>query len=327
MKGINYKMNQEIPIFFSIDDNYIPCLGVAIHSLKKNLKEKNKFRIIVLNSEISEKSKDEIKNMEDENIKIDFKDISKEIDNLQSDLALRLRDYYSTTIYYRMFIPSLFAEYDKAIYIDSDIILQDDISNLYNKELKDNYIAAVKDEVINGFEEFRRYSKIAIGIEPEHYFNSGVLLMNLKKMREDKIEEKFIYLLTKYNLDTAAPDQDYLNILCKDRVVYLPETWNKMPDFGEKIESEKIHLIHYNMFRKPWHYADVPYSECFWKYAKETPYYDILMKERENFTKEQMEQDELGSQKLVEYTEKIMKQDLKFVDISHEINDPNFKLV
>ena len=81
------------------------------------------------------------------------------------------------------------------------------------------------------------------------------------------------------------------------------------------------------MFRKPWHYADVPYSECFWKYAKETPYYDILMKERENFTKEQMEQDELGSQKLVEYTEKIMKQDLKFVDISHEINDPNFKLV
>ena len=153
------------------------------------------------------------------------------------------------------------------------------------------------------------------------------LLINVKAMRENKIEQKFLYLLTKYNLETAAPDQDYLNVLCKDKILYLDEAWDKMPDFGEKPPVDELKIIHYNMFRKPWHYADVPYSECFWKYAKETPYYDILMKERENFTKEQMEQDELGSQKLVEYTEKIMKQDLKFVDISHEINDPNFKLV
>lgn len=319
-------MNQEIPIFFSIDDNYIPCLGVAIHSLKKNLKKKNKFRIIVLNSEITEKSKEEIRQFEDEDFIIEFKDISKEISKLKEDLALRLRDYYSSTIYYRMFIPSLFTEYDKAIYIDSDVILQDDISNLYNKELNDNYVAAIRDEVVNGAEVFRKYSKIAIGIDPEYYFNSGVLLMNLKKMREDKIEEKFIYLLTKYNLDTVAPDQDYLNVLCKGKVLYLPETWDKMPDFGEKIEAEKIHLIHYNMFRKPWHYADVPYSECFWKYAKETQYYETLMQERENYTKEQKENDQLGAVKLAEYAERITKQDLKFVDVEHEINNPNFKL-
>lgn len=319
-------MNQEIPIFFSADDNYVPCLGVAIHSLKKNIKKKNKFRIIVLNSEITEKSKEEIRQFEDEDFIIEFKDISKEISKLKEDLALRLRDYYSSTIYYRMFIPSLFTEYDKAIYIDSDVILQDDISNLYNKELNDNYVAAIRDEVVNGAEVFRKYSKIAIGIDPEYYFNSGVLLMNLKKMREDKIEEKFIYLLTKYNLDTVAPDQDYLNVLCKGKVLYLPETWDKMPDFGEKIEAEKIHLIHYNMFRKPWHYADVPYSECFWKYAKETQYYETLMQERENYTKEQKENDQLGAVKLAEYAERITKQDLKFVDVEHEINNPNFKL-
>lgn len=317
-------MNQEIPVFFSADDNYVPCLYTAIKSMIHNWKKNNKIKVIVLNSEITEKSKQEIKNLESEKIKIQFKDISKEIEKIKEDLSLRLRDYYSSTIYYRMFIPTLFKEYDKAIYMDSDVILQDDISNFYNIDLKDNYVAAIRDEVINSEDVFKNYSKIAIGIEPEDYFNSGVLLMNLKEMRKAKIEEKFVYLLTKYNLDTVAPDQDYLNILCKDKVVRLPEIWNKMPDFGEKFDSSEIHLIHYNMFRKPWHYDDVPYSECFWKYAKETPYYQNLINELNNYSEQQKENDQIGVQNLKEYARRITKKDVKFVDILKEIKNVKF---
>ena len=66
----------EIPVFFASDDNYIPCLAVAIHSLEKNASKKNNYKLIILHSGMSEKGKQEIKEFEQENIKIEFKDIS-----------------------------------------------------------------------------------------------------------------------------------------------------------------------------------------------------------------------------------------------------------
>ena len=318
MEGIMKKIKPEIPIFFSTDDNYIPCLSVAIHSLEANSSSENNYRIIILHTGMSLKGKAEVKRLEDDNVKISFQNISHITTKLSKDLALRLRDYYSETIYYRLFIPSMFPEYEKAIYLDADIVLQDDVAKLYNLDLGDNLLAGVTDMVINTNPDFKVYSKVGLGIEPEKYFNSGVLVMNLREMRKSKIEEKFLYRLLNYNLDTAAPDQDYLNTLCKDRVLYLPETWNKMPDFGTKYDANEIHLIHYNMYRKPWHYADVPYSEVFWNYAKETKYYDELKKALDEYPEEAKEQDVIAGGKLVEYTKQIVKQDFKFADIEDD---------
>ena len=98
--------------------------------------------------------------------------------------------------------------------------------------------------------------------------------MNLREMRKSKIEEKFIYMLTKYNLQTICPDQDYLNVLCRDRVIYLNESWDKMSQFGTAMDEDEISIIHYNMFRKPWHYKDANYSSLFWKWAKKTEFFD-----------------------------------------------------
>ncbi len=321
MEGIMKKMKQEIPIFFSTDDNYIPCLSVAIHSLKENSSNENNYRIIILHTGMSLRGKAEVKKLEDENVKISFQNISHITTKLSKELALRLRDYYSETIYYRMFIPSMFPEYEKAIYLDADIVLQDDVAKLYDLDLGDNLIAGVTDMVINSSKEFKDYSKYGLGIEPEKYFNSGVLVMNLREMRKAKIEEKFLYRLLNYNLDTAAPDQDYLNTLCKDRVLYLPETWNKMPDFGKKYNVNELHLIHYNMYRKPWHYSDVPYSEVFWNYAKETKYYDELKETLTNYPEEAKKQDLVAGEKLVEYTKQIVKQEFKFADIEDDLED------
>ena len=130
-----------------------------------------------------------------------------------------------------------------------------------------------------------------------------------------------LYMLTKYNLDTAAPDQDYLNILCRDRVIYLDEAWNKMPDFGNKIAEEDLHIVHYNMYRKPWHYEDVPYADLFWKYAEKTCFYDKLKKDLENYSKEQKELDMKKAGLLLEQTKRIVKEDLKFVDIIKETEE------
>ncbi len=321
------KIKSEIPVFFSTDDNYIPCLSVAIHSLEANSSEENNYRIIILHTGMSLKGKAIVKRLETSNVRISFQNISHITSKLSKDLSLRLRDYYSETIYYRLFIPSMFPEYERAIYLDADIVLQDDIAKLYNLDIGDNLVAGVTDQVINSVPEFRVYSKEGLGIEPKEYFNSGVLLMNLREMRKAKIEEKFLYRLLNYNLDTAAPDQDYLNILCKGRVYYLPETWNKMPDYGEQCDINDIHLIHYNMFRKPWHYSDVPYQESFWKYAKETKYYDELRQTLEDYTDEEKKADLAGGDKLVEYTKQIVKSEFKFADIDDDLEEDDAEIV
>lgn len=313
-------IKQEIPIFFSCDDNYVPYLTVAIRSLIDHTSKGNDYSIIILNRGLSLQNQKEIKQMATENVKINFEDVSKSMENINKELQLRLRDYYSVAIYYRLFIPSLFPIYEKAIYLDADMIILDDIANLYNMDMGSNLLMAVTDATVNDSEDFRKYSKIALGIEPKNYINSGMLVMNLREMRKAKIEQKFIYLLLKYNFEVAAPDQDYLNVLCKDRIKYIYENWDKMPDFGAKIPEEELHIIHYNMFRKPWHYDDVPYSDVFWRYAKQTKYYDPLQEKLKNYTNEQKAADIAGVQGLVNLTNNIIKQDVKFVDVAHEVN-------
>lgn len=323
------KIKQEIPIFFATDNNYISCVSVAIYSLAKNSSSNNNYRIIILHTGLDEKSKNNLKELEKDNVKISFENIKEKISKTEKDLSLRLRDYYSTSIFYRMFIPTLFPEYEKAIYLDSDVIINDDIAKMFEIDLKDNLVGAVTDQVVNNSDIFIKYSQVALGIEAKNYFNSGILLLNLREFRKSKIEEKFIYLLTKYNLDTIAPDQDYLNILCKDRVVYLPETWDKMADYGEEIEASKVHIIHFNMFKKPWHYKEIPYSDVFWEYAKQTPYYEELMSQRDAYTEKEKKMDLEGVEKLLNYSEYVMEQPIKMVDIIQEAenfnNDENFE--
>lgn len=317
------KIKQEIPIFFATDNNYIACVSVAIYSLVKNSSKENNYRIIILHTGLNEKSKNDLKELESDNVKISFENIKEKISKTEKDLALRLRDYYSTSIFYRMFIPTLFPEYEKAIYLDSDVIVNDDIAKMFEIDLKDNLLGAITDQVVNTSEVFSKYSEVALGIEPVKYFNSGVLLINLREFRKCKIEEKFIYLLTKYNLDTIAPDQDYLNILCKDKVLYLSETWDKMADYGEVIDEKEVHLIHYNMFKKPWHYKEIPYSDLFWEYAKQTAYYEELMSQRDAYTEKDKKMDLAGVEKMLTYSNYIMEQPIKMVDIIKEAENFN----
>jgi len=322
------KINEEIPIFFSSDDNYASCLSVAIKSLEENSNKDKNYRVIVLTSSMNEKNRKEIKSLETKNVKIDFEDVSNSLAKIDKELKLRLRDYYSIAIFYRLFIPNLFPYYEKAIYLDADMVILDDAAKLYEMEMGNNMLIATTDMVVNESESFCKYSRVALGLEPEKYINSGMLVMNLREMRKEKIEQKFIYLLLKYNMEVIAPDQDYLNLLCKDRIKYIDESWDKMPDFGKDYEVKDLHIIHFNMMRKPWHYKEVPYSDVFWNYAEKTNYYDALKQELKNYSKEQKQADMQGVVNLTKLSDKIVGNELQLVDVVHEADaitdDANF---
>lgn len=309
-------MNKQIiPIFFSSDDNYIPFLSVAINSLISNASKEYNYEIIILNSGLSSDNMEKISKYDKENIKIKFEDVRPKIKDIVKDLELRLRDYYSISIFYRLFIPSLFKEYKKAIYLDADIVLVDDISKLYNEEIDEFLVAGVPDEVVNNNVYFREYSVKSLDLEPGNYFNSGVLLMNLEKFREEKIEEKFLHIISKYNFDVIAPDQDYLNFLCKGKVKYINRGWDRMPNPDETFNDNDLHLIHFNMFQKPWNYDNVLYEEYFWKYANDTEFYNEISSMRGKYTAEDISKDKQGEINLVNQSRRISKSDFTFKNI------------
>lgn len=309
---------EEIPIFFSTDDNYVPFLTVALHSIIENASKEYDYKIIILNSELKKENVEKIVAFENDNFKVEFADVNKKIENVAKNMTLGLRDYYSNSIYYRIFIPSLFPNYKKALYLDADIVVIDDISKLYFEDLGNNLLGAITDDVVNGNESFKKYSETVLGIEPTKYFNSGILVMNLEKLREYEIENKFVHLIGKYNFDTIAPDQDYLNYLCKNKVKYIHKGWDKMPMEDENFSDEDLHLIHYNMFRKPWHYSEVLYEDFFWNYAQKSCFYNDLLEMKETYTEEQKQNDDLAGIDLVKRSERIIDSKATFANVLDE---------
>ena len=279
------KNRDVLPIFFAVDDGYIPFLAVSLQSLIDNSSEEHYYLIKILYTNISEENREKIKKYEKENVSIEFVDLNYYIEKIKDKLYTR--DYYSKTTYFRLFIPNLYPQYNKALYLDSDIVLLEDVYDLYNIDMGDNLVAAAPDDVIQTIDVFKEYVEKVVGVASyENYFNAGVLLMNLDELRKFNFQEKFIYLLDKIKF-SVAQDQDYLNRLCKGRVKIIDPNWNRMPIATEKANDGDIKLIHYNLAYKPWHFEDILYKDYFWEYAKKTEFLDIIQDIKNNYTDEE----------------------------------------
>lgn len=269
-------MHKEIPIFFTIDNGYAPFLAVALNSAIKNCDKKRQYKAIVLYQELSSSNLSKLKALETENFNIEFIPMRANFEALDDRMSNRLRcDYFTLTIYFRLFIPAMFPQYDKGIYIDSDVVLADDIATLYDIDIGENLIGACNDLSIADIPPLVAYTENAIGVKKEEYINSGVLLMNLKKMRACDLEGHFLNLLNTYHFDSIAPDQDYMNAMCNGKIYYLDECWDTMPNDAKPPLSHPS-LIHYNLFSKPWCYDGIQYGDMFWHYAEDSGYIDEI---------------------------------------------------
>lgn len=296
------KYKEIIPIFFAVDDEYIPFLAVTLQSIVEHSTDEYYYVIKILYTNISEENKEKVNKYTKENINIEFVDLNYYINKIKSKLYTR--DYFSMTTYFRLFISNLYPQYNKAIYLDSDIVLLVDVAELYNEDIGDNLVGAVPDDIIQQNEVFQEYVEKVVGVASyKNYFNAGMLIMNLDQLRKNKFQEKFLYLLenVKYSV---VQDQDYLNRICKGKVKLLDMTWNVMPNATKDVNEEDIKLIHYNYQYKPWHYDNIPYGNYFWDLAKKTEFYDKLQEIKNNFTDEMKYEDRVADEKLRELAQK-----------------------
>lgn len=299
---------QEIPVFFSTNDAYIPFLDIALASLIQNASKDYRYRLIVLNTGLSPENMDLILQRQCEGFTIEFADISKEVEGIQS----RFKNVYhfSVATYYRLFIASLFPQYQKILYLDCDIVLLGDVSELYRTELDGCIIGAAPEQFVRYTPEFREYAEKAVGVDPDGYVNAGVLVIDLDQFRAHRIEEQFIDLITRYDFDLLDPDQAYLNYLCDGYIHVLPNGWNKEPT-PRPLEGE-LNLVHYALYKKPWQYDDVMYGEYFWEYAKESPFYEEILCMKASFGDERRAEKEAMTSEILRHGLEIADSEMTF---------------
>ncbi len=292
----SHKDIKEIPIFFATDNNYAPYLCVSVASMLANASTDYFYRIYVLTTDLDPCIERKIRNCITDNASIEFMSLANELDKIQS--MFHLRDYYSKETYYRIFIPNLFPQYDKVLYLDCDIVVLGDISELYNTDIGGSYVGAVQEEVMSEVKVFGDYVEKALDIPCGDYFSAGILLMNTKLLRENSFEEKFVDLLNRFKF-TVTQDQDYLNVLCRGKVRYIDLGWNKTAFRNPEFDDGDLRIVHYKIHWKPWHYDGVLYEEFFWKYAVETEFYDMLLEQRKSYSDAQKENDRIAYDRLM----------------------------
>ena len=280
--------NDNIHIFYACDDNFVKFTVVSLFSMQQNASKDFKYTVHVLHTDIKPETQAIMLKMQNENFTVAFDDVSDYMDGLCKSLPLR--DYYSNTTYYRMFIADMYPEFDKAIYIDSDTVVTGDISELYSYNIDEYDLAACREQVMVQEDVYGDYVEKCLGIDRNGYFNAGILLINCRRFREKKSLEDFVRLLGVYNF-RVTQDEDYLNLICRDHVLFLPQTWNTEV-FGELLYPiEESNIIHYIMVAKPWHYADCRFGDIFWKYAEQTEVYSDIKAILDGYTDEERERD------------------------------------
>lgn len=287
-----------INIFYACDNNFVKYAMVSIKSLIENADKTRSYHIHVLSSaDIPEDMKEKFDYLKTEKIEISFESIEKELLYFQESLPIR--DYYTKTTYFRLFIADMFPELDKAIYIDSDTVVLGDISKLYDTDIKENSVGACHEQAMVQTEEYGRYVEEVCGVDRDLYFNAGVLLINCIAFRERRLAQKFTDLLFDYNF-VVTQDEDYLNVLCQDRVYWLDDSWNTEMFGVLPCKEEDINIVHYIMTSKPWHYEDCRMKDAFWKYAALTPVYEEIKQVLASYTDEERERDRISGEKLLQ---------------------------
>ena len=266
-----------IVIVFSCDDRYVQHAAAAIASVVAH-SERN-FRFYILDCGISQKKIEKLQRWDLGSNTLTVTAVTK------NDVfeRYRLPSWYPPAIFYRLTIANLFPQYDKVLYLDSDIIAAGDVGELWDVELGDKWMGGV-DETPFFLSKWYAASRMKRGFSLDKtYFNSGVLLMNTKMMRVHRFAEACIRILEQ-NQNLAFPDQDAVcRVLGEDRYVRCDTKFNCMLPLHVKKEFRDFQptLMHY--LQKPWVLypwliqcfgAYGRFAQLYWKAVRRTPFAD-----------------------------------------------------
>jgi lipopolysaccharide biosynthesis glycosyltransferase len=267
----------KVAVAFICDSNYVIPTAVAITSLVYNKKQDTFYNIYIIAASLSEKEIEKFYEFRGSNTDIHIIKVSlKKFEDVNKFMHI------TSAAYIKFDLPDLIPNQDKVLYLDSDVIIQKDLSDLFEININDYYAGAVKDiGLINN------------DLNIKNYFNSGVMLLNLKLMRENNASTALLNIAKSAD-NLTYMDQDCLNILFENKVKSLPGIYNCLYNlflknkekftldyinkcFGTNYSSLNnikknsciIHLVSYD---KPWIYFDVVFVNEWDEYFKKSPF-------------------------------------------------------
>lgn len=263
----------KINIALCSDDNYsIPCL-VCITSIFENNKDEI-CNVTVLTNGMSDKTKEKflcLANLYGQIINI------YPVDDVCFN-GLVTTSVFPKSIYYRYLLPQILSNEDEVLYLDCDIIVRHGLSPLYNLDIKDSPCAVVIDQNSDDPIILNRVRTNS------PYWNSGVLLMNLKYWRQYCLINKLVDFINENPDKCIYPDQDAMNILFDGKVLYAGIEYNCQSRWFYDIETARVSykywdnikkavsdpvIVHYCETVKPWNVGCChPMKTEFVHYAK-----------------------------------------------------------
>ncbi len=312
-------LENNVTIVCSSDNRYAPFLAVMLASVICHASQKNNYDILVLADDISESNQDIIEKMnKKENISIRFLDMKRYMGDHQANWNIHNREKWSEATYYRMLVPYILDKYEKAVYLDCDVINLCDIAEMHSIDIEGYLLGAVRlcGCVVIGQNNMLNttyiYNKSCLPEAClEEYFNAGALVMNLKEFRNTYPETHMLQLIA--NQRYKLQDQDALNVMCAGKVKFIAAGWNWYPyterefqNVSRLLFSEQLSYykegyefpknIHYTIPVKPWLEPFGAYTHAaalFWEYAIDLPFCGYYLQRLEQFQKEKKDDEYL----------------------------------
>jgi lipopolysaccharide biosynthesis glycosyltransferase len=266
-----------INVALASDENYVAHMAATIASVLCNTPVQTRVNVYVLSNDLSEKSVERLESLA--SIR-DFNLHVLHVDPQLFDGCPSTR--HTVNMYFRLHLPFLLSDQHKVIYFDSDVIVRDSILPLWALDIGEKPFGACEDSLsLIGSPDQKRALRSANG----KYYNSGVLVMNLDRMRRDNVEERILtWMRNEVSAGTSLtyPDQDAINALFSDVIFDLPLEWNfQFPLFEHpRFHNVRPKVLHFTTHNKPWKFTAEPkYKSEYWQYLDLTPWRDSAVLE------------------------------------------------
>ena len=271
-----------IAVAFFADLNYFPYVAVAVRSIVETASSENAYDVLVftdadVRTPIRERLLDVTRGCSNVSLRLVVLDAA----DLLSIKGLFVGGLSSMT-YGRLLLPTLLADYRRAIYLDVDVVVREDLAHLFAIDLKGNLVGAVKDEGVVRCSVPPIWREGVLKVCPDfdfdRYVNAGLLLMDLDGLRREKSMMRALELSARNQF--LFCDQDAVNISLRDRILQLPRLWNQctnalpvLEDGVPDVLGARTGIVHYAS-RKPWqeYSADSP-DWMWWDIASRTSYH------------------------------------------------------
>jgi lipopolysaccharide biosynthesis glycosyltransferase len=266
-------------VVFATDKRYVPHLATALCSLFENNHDLS-IDAFILNADVDQAHLDKLSGLAwryGQNL-VDIKVAKGDLEGLVTNFHFTLANYF------RLFIPEKLP-FDRALYLDSDVIVNGSIRELYLTDLGDSYLAAVHEP------HFKRHVHLEMSADAP-YFNSGVMVMNLEKWRRDHIKDRVVEFVRRKPEAILFVDQCGSNAIVNGnwkavhprynlQTAFLEENLSAFTDLYPLEEFEDAIrqpiIIHYTGSAKPWIFRRPHrFRDLYWHYLRKTPFKRFL---------------------------------------------------